>query len=90
MKITNTLELRSSILDDLAALQDGRLSAGEARIRASMARQVIDLVKIELLASDGKGDTVHPVDLRAPLRLNAPASENVVGIAPRMVGGIRR
>lgn len=74
MPITNSLELRRSILQDLAQLRAGAMTAAQARVRASMAKQALDLLKMEFLATDHGAETVEPLSLVDRIKL-APATE---------------
>lgn len=63
VQITNTLELRRSILQDLSSLRAGEMTVAQARVRASMARQALDLLKMEFLAADHGAESVEPLSL---------------------------
>lgn len=69
--ITNTLELRRSILTDLASLRSGEMTVAQARVRASMAKQALDLLKMEFLAADHGAETVEPLSLTERVKLKA-------------------
>jgi hypothetical protein len=84
MSITNTLELRRAILADLSALRSGELSPNAARVRASMAKQALDLLKMEMISATGNSSHIEPVSLVDRL----PISPGVVSsVSAKVIGG---
>jgi hypothetical protein len=46
-----TATLRAELIADLAALRDGKINRAEARTRGYIAKQVIDTMKLEVVAA---------------------------------------
>jgi hypothetical protein len=59
----DTSDLRAGLVADLAALRDGKLSGSEARTRAYVAKQVIDSMKLEIVAAHMQLNGFQPVAL---------------------------
>lgn len=59
----STASLRRGLIEDLAALREGTLSGAEARTRAYVAKQVIDSMKLEIVAAHMKLEEFAPVAL---------------------------
>lgn len=47
-EIRNTADLRSVLLDEIKALRAGNSDAGQAKAIASLAKSVIDLVRLDM------------------------------------------
>lgn len=61
--LTTTADVRGDLLIDLRALRSGNLSRSEARVRAYVAKQIIDTLKIEVVAANMQLDSFRPVPL---------------------------
>lgn len=59
----STATLRRDLIADLAALREGTLSGSEARTRAYVAKQVIDTMKLEIVAAHMKLEDFQPIGL---------------------------
>ena len=69
----NTVELRNTLLQDLADLRTGVISRSEARARSMLARNIIDTLKIEVAAQAMLIDQFSPVLLQPPSKFRAAA-----------------
>lgn len=61
----NTADLRAALIEDFEALRRGELSRPEARVRAYVAKQVIETLKVECVASAANVDHYAPVTINA-------------------------
>lgn len=59
----STTDLRVGLIADLEALREGRLGGAEARTRAYVAKQIIDSMKLEIVAAHMKLEEFEPVKL---------------------------
>jgi hypothetical protein len=59
----NTFELRKILIEDLQKLRSGEITANEARARASLAKQIIETAKLELIAHVMDTTTIKPLEL---------------------------
>lgn len=62
-RMRTTADLRSSLIDDFKALRAGEISRAEARARSYVAKQIIETVKVECVASMQNVDQYDPVIL---------------------------
>lgn len=66
-----TTDLRRELIADLDALKSGAITRAEARVRANIAKQIIDTVKVECVAMT--------------LGTNAPVPVNFSGAQPTAI-----
>ena len=62
----DTRDLRTSLIADLEALRQGKITRAEARARAQLARNVLDTLKIEVASFAMNVDRYQPVVLENP------------------------
>ena len=58
-----TATLRQGLVEDLEALRSGKITGATARSRAYLAKQVIDTIKIEVVAAQMALEAIEPVAL---------------------------
>lgn len=69
----DTRDLRTSLIADLQALREGKITRAEARARAQLARNVLDTLKIEVASFAMNVDRYQPVALENPAHYHIAA-----------------
>lgn len=70
----DTADLKNALLQDYHDLKAGKITRSEARARASVAKNAIDLMKIEIMAASANLKEFEPVQLYPTDRLKLRAA----------------
>ncbi|MFC5355469.1 hypothetical protein [Azospirillum himalayense] len=72
-----TADLRRMLIEDFQALRSGNITRSEARTRAYLAKQIVDTMKLEMIAAAANTNKFDPVviEVDSPSPLTVLAAE---------------